>query len=184
MNKCYSTFEVKGINEETRTIKGIASTPTPDRDGDIVEPTGAKFNLPIPLLWQHNHDQPIGHVTRASVTRKGIEVSADIMRIDEPGALQDRLTEAWQSIKSGLVRGFSIGFKPLEAEQLDDWALHFKSWEWLELSAVTIPANADASIQAIKRYDTETASSRSGVVTLSSEEVRRAGRNPNCIYLR
>src|SRR5699024_2113185 len=69
----------------------------------------------------------------------------------EPGALRDRLEEAWQSVKAGLVRGLSIGFKPLETEPIKDtMGLRFKAWEWLELSAVTIPANSEASIQTIK----------------------------------
>ncbi|NBQ44192.1 MAG: hypothetical protein EBU23_17455, partial [Mycobacteriaceae bacterium] len=30
--------------------------------------------------------------------------------------------------------------------------MHFTAWDWFELSAVTVPANADASIAVIKRY--------------------------------
>src|SRR5512135_801284 len=51
-NRAYSTILIKSINEDQRIIEGVASTPTADRVGDIVEPLGAKFNLPMPLLWQ------------------------------------------------------------------------------------------------------------------------------------
>ena len=44
-SKAYSTFEIKSFDEEERVITGIASTPTPDRDGDEVMPQGAKFTL-------------------------------------------------------------------------------------------------------------------------------------------
>src|SRR5690606_15415671 len=64
--------------------------------------------------------------------------------------------EAWQSIKAGLVRGFSIGFSALEASDIEgSWGRRFTRWEWLELSAVTVPANAEASIQSIKSIDAE-----------------------------
>jgi HK97 family phage prohead protease len=154
MKKAYSQLTVKSVSEDERIITGIASTPSPDRADDVVVPTGVKFALPIPLLWQHDHSQPIGEVTAAAVSESGIEITAKLASIDEPGPLQDRLNEAWQSIKSGLVKGLSIGFRGLQVEpnpNSDRWGLIFRSWEWFELSAVTVPANADASITSIKR---------------------------------
>jgi HK97 family phage major capsid protein/HK97 family phage prohead protease len=153
MNRAYSLLEIKSVDEEARILHGIASTPAPDRMDDIVEPDGAKFALPLPLLWQHNSYQPIGHVTEAKVTKDGIAIVANIAK-----GVSTHIDEAWALIKHGLVRGLSIGFRTLEAEAIDPknpWgAQRFKSWEWLELSAVTIPANADASITAIKEFDT------------------------------
>jgi len=163
LHRAYSLLNVKGINEETRTITGMATTPTPDRYGDIVEPKGAEFELPIPLLWQHDADQPIGHVLSAKVTKNGIEVNAKFAKIDEPGRLKERLDEAWQSVKTGLVRGLSIGFRSIEHTFIEGTeSLRFLKWSWLELSAVTIPANAEASIQSIKAIDSK-ARATSGV---------------------
>jgi hypothetical protein len=84
LNRAYSLLEVKSVDEESRTITGIATTPAPDRDGDIVESKGAEFKLPIPLLWQHNSSQPIGHVTSAKVTSSGIEIKASWSRSPSP----------------------------------------------------------------------------------------------------
>ncbi len=151
--RAYSFIEVKAINEEKREIVGIASTPSTDRMGDIVEPQGAVFKLPIPLLWQHDHSQPIGYVTEAKVTDKGIEFKAELVKVDQPSQLAARLEEAWQSILTGLVRGLSIGFRPIEYSYLDDNGVRFTKWEWFELSVVTIPANADCTIQTIKSLD-------------------------------
>lgn len=154
MKRAYSILTVKEMDDEKREIVGVATTPTADRMGDIVEPKGAEFQLPIPLLWQHDGRQPIGHVTEAKVTNSGIEVKAKLVRIDEPGVLKNRLDEAWQSIKSGLVRGLSIGFKEREAARIaDTYSYRYLKWLWLELSAVTIPANGDCSITAIKSID-------------------------------
>lgn len=153
--KLYSTLVIKAVDEDAREITGIASTPESDRVGDIVMPEGAKYSLPIPLLWQHDRSQPIGQVIAAKQTKQGIEIKAKLAKIDAPAQLSARLEEAWASIKSGLVRGLSIGFRPIEYAFLDDGGIKFLQWDWLELSAVTIPANANASIQTIKSFDRE-----------------------------
>jgi len=159
MKRAYSILNIKTINEDERIIEGIASTPTPDRVDDIVEPMGAKFSLPMPLLWQHNRDEPIGQVVWAKQTPDGIPFRAQIANINEPGKLKDLLDFAWQSIKTKLVRAVSIGFRSLEAEPInpkDPWGgQRFKAWEWLELSAVTIPAQAEATINVIRSIDTD-----------------------------
>lgn len=154
-DRLYSQMRIKAVDEDAREIVGIASTISSDRSGDIVEPEGAEFKLPIPLLWQHDHDQPIGQVLAAKVTRDGIEIRAKLVApLDEmPAQLKARLEEAWQSIKTRLVRGLSIGFKPLEYAFLDSGGVHFTRWEWFELSAVTIPANTEATITTIKSLD-------------------------------
>lgn len=169
-NRAYSLLEIKSYDDDKRIITGIATTPTTDRQGDIVESDGAEFKLPIPLLWQHDSHQPIGHVISAKVTSKGILITAQIAKMDEPGKLRDRLDEAWQSMRSGLVRGLSIGFKPLESARIGEtYAERFIKWLWLELSAVTIPANGDCSIQTIKSIDT---AQRAATGHTSSDEDR------------
>lgn len=158
-----------------RTFSGIATTPTPDRGGDIVEPMGAEFQLPIPLLWQHNASQPIGWVRSARVSEKGIEIDGEVASTDEPGKLKERLDEAWQSIKLGLVPGLSIGFKPKESARIGDtYAYRYLKWLWLELSAVTIPMNGEATLEAIKAADAPFIRAASGagrVVRLSASDL-------------
>ena len=155
MNRAYSVLQVKAINDGERLIEGIASTPKPDRVGDIVRPMGAKFALPMPLLWQHKHDKPVGRVEFASPTENGIPFKAYIESTDEPGALKERLDEAWQSLKLRLVTAVSIGFAPIKYAFMENGGIDYLEWEWFELSLVTIPANADATISAIKSVDQE-----------------------------
>ncbi len=154
LHRAYSRLEIKSVDAEQRVITGIATSASTDRMGDVVEPAGAQFTLPIPLLWQHDSKQPIGEVYAAKATKAGIEISARIAKTDLPGLLKDRLDMAWQSIALQLVRGLSIGFQSLEeAYDTVTGGYHFLQWQWLELSAVTIPANQDASIQTIKSLD-------------------------------
>jgi HK97 family phage prohead protease len=152
-SRAYSFITIKSIDEAERIIEGIASTPTPDRMGDIVNPLGAQFSLPLPLLWQHDHSSPIGHVIDAKATKDGISFRAQLAQTMEPGALKDLLDFAWQSIKMKLVAAVSIGFRPLKYAFLSDGGIEFDEWEWYELSAVTIPAQADATITSIKSID-------------------------------
>ncbi len=152
-NRAYSFITIKSVNEADRILEGIASTPTPDRMGDIVNPMGAQFSLPLPFLWQHDHASPIGHVVEAKATKDGITFRAQLAQTVEPGALKDLLDFAWQSIKMKLVAAVSIGFRPLKYAFLADGGIEFDSWEWYELSAVTVPAQAEATITSIKSID-------------------------------
>jgi hypothetical protein len=75
---CLFTIDVEGGRRGSPHHHRRSDAPTPDRTDDIVEPDGAEFKLPLPLLWQHDSRQPIGHVTRTKVTSDGIEIQARI----------------------------------------------------------------------------------------------------------
>jgi HK97 family phage prohead protease len=152
-NRAYSILEVKSVDETERTIRGIATTPAVDRVGDIIDPLGVKFTNPLPFLWQHFHDAPIGTVEFEKPTKDGVKFLAKLPLITEAGNLRDRIEEAWQTIKAGLVRAVSIGFRPLEYAFIDNGGIRFDEVEVYELSAVTIPANSEALITSVKSID-------------------------------
>lgn len=156
LKRAWAKLEVKAAEESggKRVLRGIATTPATDSYGDIVESEGAQFDLPLPVLWQHDAGDPVGWVTMAKPNSKGIPVEIEIASVAEPGALKDRLDMVWQYAKTKLVRGLSIGFNPIEFNQIKgSYGYHFLKWAWLELSLVTIPANQEASITAIKSAD-------------------------------
>jgi HK97 family phage prohead protease len=152
-NRAYSVLEVRAFDDDTRKFSGLATTPTVDRVGDIIDPLGVKFTNPLPLLHQHFHDRPIGTVRFKKPTADGIEFDAEIARVEEPGPLQDRVDTAWGEVKYGLVRATSIGFRPIEYSFMDNGGIRYSEVEVYELSTVTIPANADAVISAVKSLD-------------------------------
>lgn len=154
MNRAYSFLEVKALADETRTITGWATTPETDRTGDVVEPLGVKYKNPLVLLWQHDHEKPIGTVEFGKPNAKGVPFTATIAKVEEPGTLKDRVDEAWQSVKAGLIRAVSIGFRSLDHEEIKGtYGLRYKSTEVYELSLVSVPANAGAVITNIKSFD-------------------------------
>lgn len=155
LNRAYAVLDIKSIDDEQRVIKGVATTPTPDRLGDIVEPLGVTFKNPLAFLWQHKSDKPVGLVKFDPPTKDGITFEATIPKIEEPGALKDRVDEAWQSVKAKLVRAVSIGFRSIEHSMMKDGGIRFLKSEVMELSLVTIPANVDATITLIRSIDTD-----------------------------
>lgn len=157
MERAYSILNVKSFDDVKRTISGVATTPETDRVGDQVMPLGVTYKNPLPLLWQHDPLKPVGTAVFERPTEKGINFTATFPNVTESGVLKDRVDEAYQSAKHNLVSAVSIGFKPLSGgtEPIKGGGTRFTKSEILELSMVTIPANASATIHTVKSIDTE-----------------------------
>ena len=158
MFRAYAILDVKAIATSASTprrISGVATTPAPDRLGDVLDPLGATFTNPIPLLWHHDKERPIGLATLHPPTADGITFDATIPTIDEPGALRDRVDEAWQTLTAGLITGVSVGYRaePGAIRPTKGGGRQFLRSEICELSLVTVPANMHATIHAIKSLD-------------------------------
>lgn len=153
MNKAFVALSIKAVDDGERRIEGWATTSAVDRAGDIVMPQGAKYKLPLPFLLDHDHKLVVGEVDRVEVTPKGIKFWAHIKTIAEPGEIKDLCDKAWSLVRNGLRRSVSIGFSALKYEPLPSGGLKFTQWEWLELSAVGIPANGEAQITTVKSFE-------------------------------
>lgn len=177
MQRAYSVFEIKSIDEDQRMFEGIATTPSTDRMDDIVEPNGAQFKLPLPMLWQHARGSipdPVGQIISAKVQANGIFVRGQMAKPanDYPQPLRDDLNKAWVLVRDKLVRGLSIGFNALESTDIEgSWGRRFVKWEWLELSCVAIAANQDATIQTVKSmYEAERIARKGHVFKIGKTE--------------
>jgi HK97 family phage prohead protease len=156
MDRAWSTLTLKAVSDTggKRRFTGIASTINTDRMDDVVIPKGARYKLPFPLLWQHNSKDPIGWVVAVRTSEKQIEVDCEVHDEPEDGDLKKFLDKAWQQIKAKLVAGLSIGFNPIKTARIEGtYGFEILEWDWLELSPVTIAANADCSITSIKSID-------------------------------
>lgn len=148
LDRAYVLLDVKAIVPDARTFSGIASTPEVDRTGDSVDPAGLTFRNPLPLLLHHDQSKPVGTVM-LTATPDGLVFDATLPDVDEPGVVKSRIDEAWHSIKARLITGVSIGFRVLDAV-LTKSGRHVTRGEIAELSLVTIPANAHATILTVK----------------------------------
>jgi len=132
----------KFVASGKRKIRGIASTDSLDRQGDIVDPRGGKWTLPVPLLFGHDHSVPVGWVRSIEVRGNALAIEAEFAE----GV--GRADEIWAMVDKGLISTYSIGFLPTAAgEPLKGGGRRFTAWELLEISVVVVPANPDARIQ-------------------------------------
>lgn len=136
------TGVTKFVASGKRRISGLASTDTLDRQGDIVDPRGGTWSLPVPLLFGHDHSVPVGWVRSVEVRGNGLWIEAEFAE----GV--GRADEIWSMVDKGLISTYSIGFIPTEpGEILRGGGRKFTGWELLEISVVVVPANRDARIE-------------------------------------
>jgi len=152
--RAYGLLHVKSFDSVRRTFAGLATTPELDRQGHTVNPAGVTFRNPLPLLMFHDQRQPIGTVVLSPATAAGITFEATLAEVAEPGPLRARIDEAWQSVKAGLMRGVSIGFRVLDdgLKLAKNGTVEISKCEVVELSLVTVPANISASILSVKQF--------------------------------
>jgi HK97 family phage major capsid protein/HK97 family phage prohead protease len=154
LHRAWALLDLKAADLERRTLNGIASTPSLDRQGHIFDIAGATFTNPIPLLLHHDVERPIGWATLEK-RADAIVFEAALAPAGDPGPLTDRVTETLQLVQSGLLRGASIGFRILAdgLEFVAGGVTRIVKSEICELSLVTIPANRDATILTVKALD-------------------------------
>jgi HK97 family phage major capsid protein len=158
LNRAYSLITVKDFDPVKRTFAGIATSPVPDRIGDVIERDGIQYKNPLPLLLYHNATKPVGEARFGKSSDDGVPYDARISTIDrESGVVKERLDEAVDSLaaKPPLIRGVSIGFVPLEEPEYirETGGFRYTKIEVLELSMVVIPAHQDATIELVKSLD-------------------------------
>lgn len=145
MERLFATIEVRSIHDEKREFEGIATSGALDTHGTIFEPLGARFSLPIPLLWFHDQETPVGEIIHAENRAGKWHIRGFIQNVAEDGVVKQITDRAWHSVKYGLIRGLSIGAKPLKQQ-----GNRFVEWAWRELSLCTLPSNQEASILAVR----------------------------------
>lgn len=133
-------------------IKGSASTNALDRAGDIIEAEAwtkgglENFkNNPV-LLFNHDHNKPIGRATGLEVTDKGLEISGRISKA--AGEIKDL-------VKDGVLGAFSVGFRVKDADYMTETdGYKIKDAELFEVSVVSVPCNQGATFSLAKSFDT------------------------------
>jgi HK97 family phage major capsid protein len=145
MDRLFATLELRSTNDELREFEGVANSASLDAHGTIIEPKGARFSLPMPLLFHHDQQSPVGEITEARLIDGKWHVKGTIAQVIEPGFVKDITDRAWHNVKYGLMRGLSIGFKPLKLQ-----ANRVLEWAWRELSILAIPSNQEASILSVR----------------------------------
>jgi len=134
---------LKADDGNRRIIRGIASSISRDRHGDIVVPRGLRWGtLPLPLLAQHNHGDVVGRVTELRATDTAVHMVAEI------GEGFGKADEVWRMVRDGNLNALSIGFIGLKSSPM---ASHGHGLRWIEaelveVSVVAVGSNRESRI--------------------------------------
>jgi len=129
---------------KARTYRFVASTPSVDRAGDVIEPNWeleAFKATGMPILWGHDHfAPPIGRGVYVGVEGKNLVIDIEFAPADiyPHAGLIENLVDA------GFIKSVSVGFKPIEYGFIEPRGMHITKSELLEISVVSVPMNAEA----------------------------------------
>ncbi|MEM1194795.1 MAG: HK97 family phage prohead protease [Pseudomonadota bacterium] len=116
----------------------------PDADRDIVRKGAFTATLtnrksPLPLLWQHRPDQPIGVIESVSEDKRGLRVVGRVDRTDSRAA---------QLLKTSQISGLSFGYRAREARN-SSAGRELVGIDLFEVSLVTHPLQYGARIHFV-----------------------------------
>jgi HK97 family phage prohead protease len=132
--------KVKGVDEDTSTLEAIFSTEDEDRHGDIVRQNWdlKQFKKNPVILNSHNYWSATDVIGKAEkITVKNGQLEGKIKFAVEENPIAKIVFDLY---KGGFLNAFSVGFIPKEFSERGEI---LKS-ELLEISAVSVPANAYA----------------------------------------
>ena len=100
----------------------------------------------VKFLYQHNSYEPIGVPMEIREDEKGLYFKAMF-------ADTQRAQEARSLAKMGALDGFSIGYRTIKEETLEDDTLALLEIELAEVSLVTFEANTEAKVTNVKNTE-------------------------------
>ncbi len=139
------TVTKTAIDVEQGIYEVMASVQTVDRQGDVLEATGALLDnyLRNPVVL-YGHDYGGLPVAKALeiVSVPGVGVRAKMQF--PPKGVDTHIDAVHTLWDLGFLNAVSVGFTPVKGTPTGKGGTRFTEWELLEFSIVPIPANADA----------------------------------------
>ncbi len=132
------------FDAEKRLAIGYASTPALDSQGEIVKREAVEAALPDYMRFANIREmhQPsaVGVAQAADLDAKGLRIAAKVVDDD-----------AWEKVKQGVYKGFSIGGRVTSRDPADRRVI--TGLELTEISLVDRPANPEAVIDVYKVFE-------------------------------
>lgn len=136
--------DIQKLDEEQRLVHGYASTEALDSQGEIVTKAALEGALADYLEWSNvremHRPSAVGVTKSAVMDEKGLYIIAKIS--DD---------SAWEKVKDGVYKGFSIGGKVRKRDSADPNII--TALQMAEISLVDRPANPEARIEFFKADD-------------------------------
>jgi HK97 family phage prohead protease len=138
----YRLGQIKSASKHSGLMTFVASTEDEDRGRDVIRQDGwdlDNFRRNPVYMFGHDYSRPpIGTVPKVWVENRKL---FNTVRFDE----DDRFAaEIARKYRSGVLRAQSVGFRPIEFKERRGGGIEFTRAELLEISAVSIPMNAQA----------------------------------------
>lgn len=140
-------LETKLNAADDGSIEGIAwKYAEADRIGDmIVKGAFAGTSLPLPMLFGHDQNDPVGTWESADDEADGLRLKGRLLVNDVA-----RAREVHALVRSGAVRGISIGFRTKKSAPRPRGGRTISELELMEASLVTIPMHPGARVVSAK----------------------------------
>lgn len=140
-------LETKIMADDAGAISALAwKFGTPDRIGDVIEPGAFKgVKLPLPMLFGHDQNDPVGTWDTATEKSDGFHLTGKLLVDEVPRAREVRAL-----VRSGAIRGVSVGFITKSAKARPGGGRTIKNLELFEVSLVTIPMHTGAKVTSAK----------------------------------
>lgn len=140
-------LETKILVDEAGAIEGVAwPFGTPDRVGDVIEKGAfAGVRAPLPMLFGHDPNDPVGVWTDATVASDGLRLKGRLL-VEEVA----RAREVHALVKAGAVRGLSVGFITKKAAPRRGGGRTITDLDLFECSLVSTPAHPGARVISAK----------------------------------
>ncbi|MEM1287132.1 MAG: HK97 family phage prohead protease [Pseudomonadota bacterium] len=140
-------IQTKMMAGDAGEISGIGwPFATPDRVGDMIEKGAfAETNLPLPMLFDHRGDTPLGSWSEATETQEGLALKGTML-VEEV----ERAREVQALVKAGAITGISIGFVTRKAKPRKGGGRTISKVELVEASLVAVPMHPQARITSTK----------------------------------
>jgi HK97 family phage prohead protease len=163
MNSKHLTASIRKAAGKASTFVATITTDSVDRDGEVVVPAGMNskdYERNPVLLYEHDVLKPIGKMLKMKRGDRSIEAEFALAPRPE-GHTGDWLPDAVGALMDfGALNTMSIGFLGLEARPASKADSEkygqgvrrvYGKWKLLEVSVVSIPANQDAIITAVRK---------------------------------
>lgn len=143
-------FKVDDLDLASGVFRGLgASFHNIDRQLDVCRPGCFKRTLeerngdPLPMLWSHRTDEPIGRWTEAAEVKEGLAVTGELL------LSVARAREVKDLLRSGIVKGLSIGYGVAPGgSRMDGEVRELVDVDLYEVSCCVFPANPRALVTA------------------------------------
>lgn len=157
--KAFSLFvPLTKRDDEKRMVYGYASTEAIDSDGEVISREAIQGALPGYMKFGNIREMhqlsAVGVTKETEIDDKGLYIGAKIVDDD-----------AWNKVKEGVYKGFSIGGRATERV-----GKKITKLDLIEISLVDRPANPEALIEVFKAQQTEGSTSMATASDQTTEQ--------------